>query len=88
MRKVKFRSDANFDNGVVGEEKVSTLIKNIKCFKPIQVVFDDFIKYLDLPHGKIYVKDVSFTNTGKTDVNMNYNIDDTESEMCGNIWDK
>lgn len=86
--KVKFRSDANFDNGVVGEEKVSTLIKNIKCFKPIQVVFDDFIKYLDLPHGKIYVKGVSFTNTGKTDVNMNYNIDDTEAEMCGNIWDK
>lgn len=86
--KVKFRSDANFDNGVVGEEKVSTLIKNIKCFKPIQVVFDDFIKYLDLPHGKIYVKGVSFTNTGKTDVNMNYDIDDTEAEMCGNIWDK
>ena len=86
--KVKFRSDANFDNGVVGEEKVNTLIKNIKCFKPIQVVFDDFIKYLDLPHGKIYVKGVSFTNTGKTDVNMNYNIDDTEAEMCGNIWDK
>ena len=86
--KVKFRSDANFDNGVVGDEKVNTLIKNIKCFKPIQVVFDDFIKYLDLPHGKIYVKNVSFTNTGKTDVNMNYNIDDSESEMCGNIWDK
>lgn len=86
--KVKFRSDANFDNGVVGDEKISTLIKNIKCFKPIQVVFDDFIKYIDLPHGKIYVKGVSFTNTGKTDVNMNYNIDDTESEMCGNIWDK
>lgn len=86
--KVKFRSDANFDNGVVGEEKVNTLIKNIKCFKPIQVVFDDFIKYLDLPHGKIYVKNVSFTNTGKTDVNMNYNLDDDEAEMCGNIWDK
>jgi diaminopimelate epimerase len=51
-------------------------------------VFDDFIKYLDLPHGKIYVKGVSFTNTGKTDVNMNYNIDDTEADMCGNIWDK
>lgn len=87
--KVKFRSDANFDNGVVGEEKVNTLIKNIKCFKPIQVVFDDFIKYLDLPHGKIYVKNVSFTNTGKADVNMNYNIDETEeTELCGNIWDK
>ena len=87
--KVKFRSDANFDNGVVGEEKISTLIKNIKCFKPIQVVFDDFIKYLDLPHGKIYVKGVSFTNTGKTDVNMNYNIDETEeTEMCGDIWAK
>lgn len=86
--KVKFRSDANFDNGVVGDEKVTTLIKNIKCFKPIQVVFDDFIKYIDLPHGKIYVKNVSFTNTGKTDVNLNYNIDDTESEICGNIWDK
>jgi hypothetical protein len=87
--KVKFRSDANFDNGVVGEEKVNTLIKNIKCFKPIQVVFDDFIKYLDLPHGKIYVKNVSFTNTGKADVNMNYNIDESEeTEMCGNIWDK
>ena len=86
--KVKFRSDANFDNGVVGDEKVNTLIKNIKCFKPIQVVFDDFIKYLDLPHGKIYVKGVSFTNTGKTDVNMNYNVDDDEAEMCGNIWDK
>lgn len=86
--KVKFRSDANFDNGVVGEEKVSILIKNIKCFKPIQVVFDDFIKFLDLPHGKIYVNGVSFTNTGKTDVNMNYNIDDTEAEMCGTIWDK
>ena len=87
--KVKFRSDANFDNGVVGDEKVSTLIKNIKCFKPIQVVFDDFIKYLDLPHGKIYVNKVSFVNTGKTDVNMNYNIDETEeTEMCGSIWDK
>lgn len=86
--KVKFRSDANFDNGVVGDEKVSTLIKNIKCFKPIQVVFDDFIKYIDLPHGKIYVKNVSFTNTGKTDVNLNYDIDDTESEICGNVWDK
>lgn len=86
--KVKFRSDANFDNGVVGDEKLSTLIKNIKCFKPIQVVFDDFIKYLDLPHGKIYVKNVEFTNTGKAAVDMNYNIDDTESEMCGDIWDK
>ena len=39
--------------------------------------------------GKIYVKNVSFTNTGKADVNMNYNIDETEeTELCGNIWDK
>lgn len=86
--KVKFRSDANFDNGVVGDEKLSTLIKNIKCFKPIQVVFDDFIKYLELPHGKIYVNNVTFTSTGKTSVNMNYEIDDTETSQCGNIWDK
>jgi hypothetical protein len=87
--KVKFRSDANFDNGVVGEDKVNTLIKNIKCFKPIHVVFDDFIKYLDLPHGKIYVNKVSFVNTGKSDVNMNYDIEDVyETELCGKRWDK
>lgn len=86
--KVKFRSDANFDNGAVAEAKIGKLIKNIKCFKPIQVVFDDFIKYLDLPHGKMYVNGVSFVNSGKASAGVNYDVVDDESEACCDVWGK
>lgn len=73
--RVRISTGKNFKNMFVDDESFTTLIKNIKVFKPIQVVFDEFIKYVETEPGKLYITDVSCVNSGKMNINVNYNID-------------
>lgn len=81
---VKISATENYKNGMIDDASYVTLIKNIKAFKPIQAVFDEFIKYVEADRGKIYVSNASFITSGRMSINMNCEIDpEDESGICG-----
>ena len=81
---VKISATENYKNGMIDDASYVTLIKNIKAFKPIQTVFDEFIKYVEADRGKIYVSNASFITSGRMSINMNCEIDpEDESGICG-----
>lgn len=82
--KVRMSSDANVTNSNIDDEAFTNIIKNIKVFKPIQVVFDEFIKYVNSANGKLYISNPTFTTTGSINIDCNYDIDRyDDTEYCG-----
>lgn len=79
--KVRISSRDNFRTSFANEKDFNVLIKNIKVFKPIQVVFDEFIKYVETPHGVITMHNVTFANKGKMNIDINYDIFDYDDAL-------